>query len=357
MSESILHYPTINIQDGAWLRSAALYWDEVCSIVPDEDYTGISPELLYLKERGYYRPIYPKDIFLLGDPHEFTQAVIKNAISSFQNCVYWCICNEVGREGTPHTHVYLVFENAVMFSTIQKRFYGAHIEPAKGSNQENRDYVRKDGKWAESEKRETNLPETFEESGELPPEPEQRQKYNEAVLTMLQSGATNAEIIQELPTAINHLPHIERARQALLEERFRTTWRPLVVYYIWGETGIGKTRSVMEKYGYENVYRVTNYTHPFDQYQGQDVILFDEFRSSLPLSDMLTYLDGYPVMLPCRYADKVACFTKVYVVSNLAFEEQYPVMQLEQPASWAAFKRRFQSITRKLPDNPDGLPL
>ncbi len=75
MSESILHYPTINIQDGAWLRSAALYWDEVCSIVPDEDYADISPELFYLKERGYYRPIYPKDIFLLGNPREFTQAV------------------------------------------------------------------------------------------------------------------------------------------------------------------------------------------------------------------------------------------------------------------------------------------
>lgn len=75
MSESILHYPTINILDSAWLRSAALYWDEVCSIVPDEDYTDLSPELLYLQERGYYRPIYPQDIFLLGDPYAFTKAV------------------------------------------------------------------------------------------------------------------------------------------------------------------------------------------------------------------------------------------------------------------------------------------
>lgn len=291
------------------------------------------------------------------EEHGLTHEVIKTTIGTFPGCAYWCLCDEVGQEGTPHTHVYLVFENAVMFSTIQKRFYGAHIEPAKGSNQENRDYVRKEGKWAETEKQVTNRPETFEESGELPPDPERRQNHSEAVLTMLQDGATNAEIIQELPSAIYHLPNIDRARQTLLEERFRTTWRTLEVYYIWGKTGVGKTRSVMEKYGYENVYRVTNYAHPFDQYQGQDVILFDEFRSSLPLADMLSYLDGYPVMLPCRYADKVACFTKVYVVSNLAFEEQYPVMQLEQPASWAAFKRRFQSITCKLPDTSDSLPL
>lgn len=284
--------------------------------------------------------------------HGFDHDVIKTTISGFPGCVYWCLCDEVGQEGTPHTHVYLVFENAVMFSTIQKRFYGAHIEPAKGTNQQNRDYVRKEGKWADSEKEDTNLPETFEESGELPPDPERQQKYSEAVLTMLQDGATNAEIIQELPTAINHLPNIDRARQTLLEEKFKAKWRTLEVYYIWGKTGVGKTRSVMEQYGYENVYRVTNYAHPFDQYQGQDVILFDEFRSSLPLSDMLTYLDGYPVMLPCRYADKVACFTKVYVVSNLDFDEQYPILQLEQPASWAAFRRRFKDIVQKLPDGP-----
>lgn len=292
------------------------------------------------------------------ETHGFTHEVIKTTIGSFPGCVYWCLCDEMGQEGTPHTHVYLVFENAVMFSTIQQRFYGAHIEPAKGTNRQNRDYVRKEGKWANSEKEDTNLPETFEESGELPPDPERRQKYSEAVLTMLQDGASNAEIIQELPTAINHLPNIDRARQTLLEEKFRKSWRTLEVSYIWGKTGVGKTRGVMERYGYENVYRVTNYAHPFDQYQGQDVILFDEFRSSLPLSDMLNYLDGYPVMLPCRYADRVACFTKVYVVSNLAFEEQYPILQVEQPASWAAFKRRFQGhITQKLPGSPDGLPL
>ena len=75
MSESILYYPTINIQDGQWLRSAALYWDEVCSIVPYKGYKDISAELLYLQERGYYRPIYPQDVFILGNSHEFSNTV------------------------------------------------------------------------------------------------------------------------------------------------------------------------------------------------------------------------------------------------------------------------------------------
>ena len=244
-----------------------------------------------------------------------------------------------------------------MFSTIQRRFYGAHIEPVKGSSKENRDYIRKEGKWADDKKHETNLPETFEESGELPDERMPRQKDSEVILAMISEGATNAEILREFPSSMNRLHHIDAARQTVLEERYRTTFRTLSVTYIWGETGIGKTRKVMEQYGYENVYRVTNYQHPFDGYAGQDVILFDEFRSSLPISDMLKYLDGYPLLLPCRYADKVACFTKVYVVSNIHFNAQYPNIQDEEPETWNAFCRRFQSAFELLPPSgPDGSP-
>ncbi len=45
----------------------------------------------------------------------------------------------------------------------------------------------------------------------------------------------------------------------------------------------------------------------FDQYQGQDILVFDEFASQVPLSDMLNYLDRYPLMIPARYADRAAC--------------------------------------------------
>ena len=79
----------------------------------------------------------------------------------------------------------------------------------------------------------------------------------------------------------------------------------------------------MEKYGYQNVYRVTDYDHPFDSYKGQDVIVFEEFRSSLKIQDMLNYLDGYPCELPCRYNNKLACFTKVYIITNISFNQQY----------------------------------
>ena len=275
--------------------------------------------------------------------HGFSQEVIKTTLSGFSGCVYWCMCDEIGEQQTPHTHLYAAFKNAVEFLTIQQRFYGAHVESAKGSHRENRDYIRKEGKWLNDAKHETNLPDTFEESGELPPESEKHQKQSERILELIESGASNAEILRECPTALNHLRNIDAARQTLIEEENRTKYRELTVTYLWGKTGVGKTRSVLEKYGYENVYRVTNYAHPFDSYRGQPVILFDEFRSDLPTKDMLKYLDGYPLMLPCRYGDKVACFTVVYVVSNIPIEQQYPNVQHDEPETWRAFLRRFKS--------------
>lgn len=288
--------------------------------------------------------------------HGFTHEVIRTSCSSFPGCLYWCLCDEIGEQGTPHTHIYIQFRNAVMFSTIQQHFYGAHIETAKGSAKENRDYIRKEGKWADDQKHETNLPETFEESGDLPNERTPRQKDSEGILAMIIDGASNADILREYPTSMNRLHHIDNSRQTLLEEKYRKVFRSLNVEYIWGKTGVGKTRKIMEQYGYEAVYRVTNYMHPFDGYAGEDVILFDEFRNSLPISDMLKYLEGYPLSLPCRYGDKVACFTKVYIVSNISFDQQYPNVQIEEPETWNAFRRRFHAIYELLPPCPDGSP-
>lgn len=280
-----------------------------------------------------------------GFTHEAIKAIIQNHLS----CIYCCMADEIGENKTPHTHVYIASKNAIMFSTIQKRFYGAHIEFAQGTHQENRDYILKSGKWANDVKHGTSIEGTFEEIGELPEERTARQKESEAIFGMIKDGASDYEILNAYPTAMNKLQHINTTRQTLRNEWYKKEYRQLTVTYLWGKTGVGKTRSIMEKYGYDKVYHVTNYRNPFDQYDGQDVILFDEFRSSLPIADMLKYLDGYPLMLPCRFSDRVACFTQVYVVSNIPMEKQYPDIQNYEPETWRAWIRRFNNIVEQLP--------
>ena len=294
--------------------------------------------------------------------HGYHHARIKSILSEFPGMLYWCMCDEIGEQKTYHTHVYLVFKNCVMFDTLHKKFYGVHIEQTNGSNIENRDYVRKEGKWLDDAKHETNLADTFEEYGELPPDRTKRESQAEQIMQLVKDGKTNAEILEAFPAAYSKLNYIEQARQTLLEERYKNEWRNLEVTYIWGESGAGKTRSVMEAYGYSNVYRITDYTHPFDSYKGQDVIIFEEFRSGLTIADMLNYLDGYPVELPCRYANKVACYTKVFIITNIPIEQQYPNVQTDSPGTWNAFLRRIQHqlyMTKKfelLEDDPNFNP-
>lgn len=59
---------------------------------------------------------------------------------------------------------------------------------------------------------------------------------------------------------------------------------------------------------------------------------------------MLKYLEGYPLMLPLRYNNKVACYTKVYIITNRALCEQYKNVQTQYPTTWAAFLRRIKTV-------------
>lgn len=86
MAQTILYYPKININDGIWLRNALLYWDEVASIVPYENYEDMSHELEYLQNRGVYKAIYPQDLFSSEYAEDFCNSIIKR-ITAYERSV------------------------------------------------------------------------------------------------------------------------------------------------------------------------------------------------------------------------------------------------------------------------------
>jgi len=281
----------------------------------------------------------------------FTHERIKEELDKLTSTVYWCMADEIGNEEeTPHTHLFIAFSSSVRFSTLKNRFESAHMERANGTAQENKDYIAKTGVWAETEKAETTIEGSYEEWGEMPIEQQGRRNVEAFILKMIQDDATNAEILLAFPDYLRGMRDVEFVRQALKHEQYRDKWRNLDVVYIWGATGAGKTRSVMDSYGYSNVYAVNNYKHPFDGYFGENVMLFDEFASGIRIQDMNNYLDGYPIALPARYSNKQACYEKVFIISNLDLREQYKHEQDTQPEVWAAFIRRIHMVIRFMPD-------
>lgn len=263
-----------------------------------------------------------------------------------KSVTYYCLADEIGLDtGTPHTHIFFAAKSPIKFSRVKNLFPEAHIEQTRGSSTENRDYVKKSGKWADDVKVDSSIPDTFEEWGDIPDEPGQGYRTDMAqIYTYIHEGLSNAEIMAINPEAATHIGKFDKIRQAIFEERYRTAFRDLSVTYIFGPTETGKTRFVMEEHGYDSVYRVTDYAHPFDQYHLQPVICFDEFRSSLMVGDMLNYLDGYPLSLPARYANRVACYTTVYIISNVSLKNQFPNVQQSDPKTWEAFVRRIHRV-------------
>lgn len=267
---------------------------------------------------------------------------------------YYCLADEIATTGTYHTHIFMYSQSPIRFSTIKNRFLVAHIEKAYGSAKENREYIKKGGRWENTEKAETSVQGTFEEWGELPAEKEEEAPEMYKLIKALREGKDTMEVIDENPNLAFRIRDIELLRQTILEEKYSGENRKLEVSYLYGASGSGKTKSIFEAHDAKTICRVTDYGGKngvrFDAYHAQDVLVFEEYHSQIPISAMLNFLDIYPLTLPARYSDRVACFTKVYLTSNIPLEQQYQDVQYSQPETWRAFLRRIHNVVEFLPD-------
>ena len=267
---------------------------------------------------------------------------------------YFCMADEVATTGTYHTHIFLLAPSPIRFSTIKNRFPTAHIEKAYGSAKANRAYILKEGQWADTDKAETSVSGTFEEWGDLPAEKEEEAPEMFKLIQDLRAGKTVMEIIEDNPKLAFRIREIETLRQAILEEKYGAENRALEVTYLYGASGTGKTWGIFETHDRKSICRITDYGGRngvrFDAYHCQDVLVMEEFHSQIPISAMLNYLDIYPLTLPARYTDRIACYTKVYITSNIPLEEQYRDIQRYQMETWRAFLRRVQNVIEYLPD-------
>ncbi len=289
--------------------------------------------------------------------HGYDHEAIKAIMSRVRGAsLYWCMCDEEGDEcETLHTHIFIYRGSPFTAKQIDNLFPKMHRDISYGTAQDNRAYVLKDGekfnKDADGNYEYTdssgklhsgrNFSDSFFEFGECPIEHQGKSSASERILALIRDGATNREIVDAVPSSYKDIDKIERTRSMFRDADFASCWRDLEVVYMFGKTGAGKTRSIMDKYGYISCYRVTDYKHPFDTYDGQDVIIFEEFRGNLKHGDMLNYLDGYPLLLPCRYFNRQACYTKVFIVTNIPPMDQYRNIDLE---SRNAFYRRIHKV-------------
>ncbi|WEV67818.1 hypothetical protein OZX72_02155 [Bifidobacterium sp. ESL0769] len=233
---------------------------------------------------------------------------------------------EKGKEnGYKHFQAFCQFDGPTRWQTVKNElkeagFDDTHMEPRKLTVAECVDYCSKE---------DTRIGETVH-IGEIDLRDQQGKRTD--LITMREQileGASVDDILLEDDEgkAARYTKYLNDLSAAHDRAEYGNTTRDLDVHYLYGDPGVGKTSYVYSKYPMEDVYRVTDYTHPFDTYHGQPVMMFEEFESQINWSEMLCYLDRYPVELPARYHNHQAKYTTVWITSNLPLEMQYVIVK------------------------------
>jgi len=176
------------------------------------------------------------------------------------------------------------------------------------------------------------------------PDEDKKKNATEKFFERLHNGATNMELQKEFPTlyAQYGVDKIEKFRQDYLKEKYGNEMRDVKVTYIYGATRFGKSTFVRDNHEPKDSRRTTNYkTGTFEGYNAHKVLILDEFTGKVDIETINNILDRFPLELPARYSNRTACFTEVYIISNLPMSEIYKDAPTEVRK---AFVERFHNI-------------
>lgn len=218
--------------------------------------------------------------------------------------VYLVYGEEVGDSGTPHLQGYVCFSDRRTLRSAKEAIGSrAHLEVARGSPQQASDYCKKDGDYTEF--------------GQLPAGRGERSDL--ALLAeRIRSGCSQDDIAKEFPG--HYIRHRRNILAFIAELKPKRNWVCDVIV-LWGVTGTGKTRYVFDNH--ESVY-----VHPgeqwFDGYDGQEVVLFDDYNGSeFKLTYLLKLLDRYEMRVPVKGGYIQWAPKTIYFTSNREPSEWY----------------------------------
>lgn len=217
----------------------------------------------------------------------------------------------ISKAGLQHLHLVLEDTNSTRFSTVKEFLPKAHIEATKGSKKEAEDYINKNGKY--QEKGETVV--HIARRGEIKANQGKRTDIDDIDM-YIQKGLTPNEIMD---IKFSYRKYEKSITEAFFRKRYleTPTHRNLLVYWHTGESGSGKSYTYVilcEQYGEDEVYLVTDYQDPFGKYNGERIIVLDEFRGQIPYYKLLNeILSNYRVQVHSRYTNRYALWTEVHI--------------------------------------------
>lgn len=272
-------------------------------------------------------------VFTLNNWTQDEYKTITTALHTYAK--YWVIGKEVGQNGTPHLQGFAIMRLRERL-TAMKRVLGTqrlHLEKARGTSLQAATYCKKDG--------------DFIEEGELPGTPTIKNSFQEQCMrakTAVEEGASLQDLWEHhFFVMLRHQKQMEHYHRMWTLRTFDRK-KPRVEV-IWGMSGTGKTRYVMQqvKLFYENDYWVYPGKGWFDGYTGQQVAIFDDFYGDIDFGTFLKVLDRYRYEAPIKGGHTLWNPVRIYITSNVSPAEWYEKANLKQYQR-DAMMRRFDLI-------------
>lgn len=233
---------------------------------------------------------------------------IKKAIENM-HAVYGIIGREKGSNGTPHLQGYI---NSGRSSRLTfpgwKKAIGAraHIEKAKGDDEQNQKYCSKDG--------------DFWEHGKV----QYAGKRNdlESCCEIIKKGGTINDVCEQHPTTFVKYSKGLRDLSAVIARRDGRNFKT-VVYVIVGPPGTGKSRLCFDA---SNAIGSTYYKSRgewWDGYEGQTCVVMDDFYGWIKYDELLKIMDRYPYQVPIKGGYVPFKSKYLFITSNEPIENWY----------------------------------
>lgn len=227
--------------------------------------------------------------------------------------------------GTRHLQVYVQFKDRKRLAQVIEAFPGSHAELARGSPSQNREYCIKDGDFCED-----GEPLKQGQRSDLS---DVKRIIDDNIAAGRGYGHTIGQLREEHFAAyIRYERSISRDIQRQIPNR---TWET-VGFIHWGATGTGKTRYCQETY--PDAFWLSG-TKWFDGYEGQEVVIVDEFYGWLPFSMLQRMLDRTPYNVETKGGTRKFLAKEVHFTSNKPLDEWYPGIH---PNVKASLERRFE---------------
>jgi len=245
---------------------------------------------------------------------------------------------EIGDSGTYHFQGYCEFKQQISLGLAKQLLGGAtvHLERRRGSAKQAADYAKKDDtRVAHTNPYEFGEPRTQGKRIDL-------EGFKEEVM----AGKRKRDLLDDHVGIIARYPKFYE-QLTMMNRPVRST--DLVVSLLIGETGLGKTRSVMSKFGDDPDFYVAplnNGTMWYDTFDGHTRVLLDDFSgaaSHISLCSLLRLLDRYPVLVPTKGSHTWWLPDEVFVTTNVYPKHWYKWENRGE--QYKALARRFHKVS------------